>query len=97
MIKKDETTYVTRDLWLSASLVALKFQKINVDYQLEGNRLVGYFMFEKTPELDKTIDKYWNGELSIEPKEFKNILQGLKSTVASVYKSPHTNVEDFKE
>ena len=87
--------FSTRDLYLASTLVSLKFYMVGIDYQYEGerNQPVGYFKFEKTPELVEAEKKYWQGLLSIEPRTFVTNMRGLKSQVATVYKGPNSGRE----
>ena len=82
--------YSTRDIYLAASLMTLKFSMVSIDYQIEGERRlpVGYFNFQDTPELQETIRNYWQGKVLIEPRSFMTSLQGLKAQVTQAYKSP---------
>lgn len=84
-----EKLYDTRDLYLAATLVTLKFYMKQVDFQIEGDKAVGYFMFEETPELNSAVEKYWQGLLDVEPRQFVTNLRSLKAQVTNHYKSPH--------
>lgn len=41
------------------------------------------FVFEKTPEIDDLISKFWIGELRIEPQQFFNQLKIIKTRIYS--------------
>lgn len=85
--------FSTRDLYLAATLVTLKFYMTGVDYQVEGNKNqpIGYFKFESSPEIEEARSKYVQGLLSVEPKIFITNLKSLKSEVVNIYKNPHFN------
>lgn len=87
--------FSTRDLYLAATLVTLKFYLIGVDYQIEGEKghPVGYFKFENTEELQTSRRQYVQGMLSIEPKTFVTNIHSLKAEVTNIYKNPHTDLE----
>lgn len=86
-----ENYFTTRDIYLSTTLVTLKFPLVKVDYQIEGTKRlpVGYFSFDNTPELIDVEKKYWRGELVVEPREFINNMRSLKARVTNTYKSPN--------
>ncbi len=87
-------SYSIRDIYLAATLVTMGFYVTNVDYQIEGanNRPVGYFNFDNTPELEKTVQDYWQGNLVVEPRTFITNLKGLRSQVSNVYKNPNIDL-----
>ena len=84
------TVLTTRDLYLASTLITLGFPMQNIVYQYEGQRTqpVGYFQFEKTPDLEAADKAYWAGKTSVEPRAFVMAMRGLKSQTASAYKSP---------
>lgn len=86
--------FSTRDLYLAATLVSLKFYLTGIDYQIEGdrNQPVGYFKFEDTPAIREAKAKYTQGLLSVEPKNFVTNLKSLKSEIVNMYKNPHEKV-----
>ena len=67
---EENKIFSTRDLYLAATLVTLKFYLTGIDYQIEGtkNLPIGYFKFESTPEVMEAKAKYMQGLLSVEPK-----------------------------
>lgn len=83
--------FSTRDLYLAATLVTLKYFLTGIDYQIEGskNQPIGYFKFEDSPELKETKSRYTQGLLSVEPKTFVTNLNSLKSEIVNMYKNPH--------
>ena len=87
----ESKTFSTRELYLAATLVTLKFFVTNIDYQIEGEkqRMVGYFEFEDTPELREVEKKFWKGEeMLISPRMLFSEMRGLKSRTTNYYKSP---------
>ena len=88
--EKKMQIFSTRDLYLAATLVSLKFYLVGIDYQIEGqkNFPVGYFKFEDTPSLQEARSKYTQGLLSVEPKSFVTNLKSLKSEIVNVYNNP---------
>jgi hypothetical protein len=91
----EKNLFSTRDLYLAATLVTLKFYMVGIDYQIEGekNQPVGYFKFENSQSLQDAKRKYTQGMLSIEPKAFVMNIHSLKAEVTNVYKNPHTVIE----
>ena len=83
--------FSTRDLYLAATLVTLKFRMTGVDYSIEGskNHPVGYFKFEETAELLDTKDRFMQGLLEVEPKTFVTNLKSLKSEIVNIQQNPH--------
>lgn len=84
----NEKIFTTRDLYLAASLITLKFHMQGVDYQVEGSKLVGYFNFIDNNKLRDAVDRYRQGQLAIEPKMFITNMRELKAAVTTEYKSP---------
>jgi hypothetical protein len=81
----------TRDLYLAATLVSLRFKIIGIDYQQEGskNSMIGFFKFEETPSLLDAKAKYNQGLLAIEPRNFVLNLNSLKAEVIGYITNPH--------
>jgi hypothetical protein len=88
---KEKEIFSTRDLYLAATLVTLKFYLLGTDFQFEGDKSqpIGYFKFEDTPEIQETKSRYTQGLLSVEPKTFITNLKSLKSEIVNIYKNPH--------
>lgn len=82
--------FSTRDLYLAATLITLKFPMINVSFQIEGVRQkpVGYFEFENTVNLRDAKQKYLSGLLMVEPKSFVNSMHSLKAEVVNFFQNP---------
>jgi len=89
-MNKNEKNFSTRDIGLAATLVSLGFPITTVDMQIEGARgnCVGYFAFEKTPELLRVEKEYWSGTTLCEPRGFLVNLRSLKSRITNLYKNP---------
>ena len=88
---ENDSTFSTRDLYLSATLVTMGFDMINTSMVIEGskNMPVGYFEFKNTPELQDARSKYTQGRLLVEPKIFITNLKSLKSEVVNYNQNPH--------
>jgi len=88
--------YSTRDLYLAATLVTLKFFLIRTDMQIEGqaNRPIGYFVFEDTAELREARQKYLQGMILIEPQDYVQKMHSLKAEVQNLSLSPHQNITE---
>jgi len=84
--------FSTRDLYLAATLVSLKFPMIGIDYQVEGekNRPIGFFKFENSGRLMEAKTQYNQGMLVVEPRNFVTNLNGLKAEVIGALTNPHT-------
>ena len=68
----------TADLALCGALCVLGFVVNEVD-RTEVRRSV--FIFESSDELRETIDRYWRGELRVEPQAYFNQLKVLKARI----------------
>ena len=97
--RKVKITGDERDIYFAAALLTLRFNLLNIDYKIDKfkRQLIGFFKFEETPQLVKARKEYLNKELVIEPILFISNLRGLKSQLANIYKSPHTNMEKFEK
>ena len=84
--------FATKDLYLAATLVTLRFFMFGVDYEIDGvkNMPVGYFKFEDSPKLQDACKKYSQSLLAVEPKAFTTNMRSLKAEVTNVYKNPVT-------
>jgi hypothetical protein len=95
--KKDEVEnegdgiFSTRDLYLAATLVTLKFPLTGIDYQIIGNtpKPIGYFKFEESEDLRKARQKYTQSLLAVEPKLFVTNMHSLKAEVTNAFTNPH--------
>ncbi len=91
---QDGGIYCTRDLYLAATLVTLKFYMEGIDYQIEGtkNNPVGYFKFTETPELRDARQKYLQGLILVEPQDYVQKMHALKAEVQNMSMNPHNKV-----
>jgi hypothetical protein len=74
-IWKGENFYVTSDLALATTL-SLFYPIEAIDKQSSRR---AYFVFKREKGLEELIEKYWRGELRIEPKTFFNQLRVIKA------------------
>lgn len=83
--------FSTRDIYLAATLITLKFFLNRIDYSIEGskNQPIGYFLFDNTQELQDAKSRYSQGLLAVEPKAFVTNMKSLKSEVSNIYSNPH--------
>lgn len=81
----------TRDLALAATLITLKFFNIGIDYVIEGtkNNPIGYFKFEDTAALREAKQKYLQGLIQVDPREFMHNMHTLKAEVTNMTTNPH--------
>ena len=86
--------FSTRDIYLVATLLTMKFYNKNIDFQIEGvkNMPVGYFIFDLTDELEIVVDKFWRGEIKVEPRMFVNNLRSIRAQLTNMYKNPHNDI-----
>ena len=87
----DKQIFSTRDLYLAATLVTLRFYMIGIDYMQEGskNQPIGFFKFEDSVLLQEARQKYTQSLLSVEPKAFVTNMHALKAEVINVQNNPH--------
>jgi hypothetical protein len=74
-ILKENDFYRTSDLAL-ATTISLFYPIEAIDKQ---NPQKAYFVFKREEGLDELIEKYWKGELRIEPKTFFSQLRVIKA------------------
>lgn len=86
-MQNENENFSTRDIYLSATLLSLKFNLIGVDRQIEGlrNSPIGYFLFQQSPELAEVERRYWARKIAVEPIGFINNLYKLKSEVTNSF------------
>ena len=84
--------FSTRDLYLAAALVTLKFPITRIDMQIEGikPRAIGYFNFDETPEIRTARSQYNQGMVMVEPRMYMNNLQSLKAEVVNMQQNPNS-------
>lgn len=71
--------YKTSDLALATTL-SLKYPISSID---KTNLSRSEFLFENSKTLCDFVNKYWNGELRIEPQKFFNQLKVIKTRLYS--------------
>lgn len=83
--------FSSRDIYLAATLVTLKFEMIGIDYMISGssNLPIGFFKFQNNSEIEKAKSMYIQGALLVEPKTFVTNLKSLKSEIQNRYSNPH--------
>lgn len=88
----NEKTFSTRDLYLAATFMTLRFPLIGIDFQIEGTRPhpIGYFQFENTEQLMDAKRLYMQSMLSVEPKLFVANMDSLKAEVSNVRMNPNS-------
>jgi hypothetical protein len=72
---KEKKLFRTSDLAL-ATTISLFYPIEAID---KHNPRKAYFVFKREEGLDELIEKYWKGELRIEPKTFFNQLRIIKA------------------
>lgn len=90
----EEGIYTTRDLYLASTLITLKFYMKGIDYQIEGQKPkpIGWFKFEDTDALQDARQKYMQGLIVVDPREFIANMHMLKAEVENVTLNPHNPV-----
>ena len=68
----------TADLSLCGTLCVLKFVVEEVD-KVSPHRSV--FVFAASDELRDAVDRYWRGELRVEPQDYFNQLKIIKARI----------------
>jgi hypothetical protein len=82
--------FSTRDLYLSATLMTLRFPLLGMDFQVEGtrNQPIGYFKFEDTPQLEDARRRYMQGQLAVEPRLYVANMDSLKAEISNIRNNP---------
>lgn len=82
--------FSTRDIYLASTLVALRFEMLAIDMQIEGikSRPIGYFKYKETASLHDAISKYNQSLLAVEPRLLFSTLQALKGQVMNFEFNP---------
>ena len=75
-------TFSTKDIYLASSLIAVG----HTSYTIEKKDKIALFTFKPmdTPEetaLGVDVDKYWQGNLSVDPKSLFNCFKELKNRI----------------
>lgn len=71
----DENYYSTNNLSLATTL-SLWYPIENID---RSNPRKAFFIFRKTPELEKLIDQYFRNEIKVSPQVYFNQLRVIKA------------------
>ena len=75
--KLDENFYSTSDLALAATL--------NLYYPIKEfnkkNPKRVYFIFKKDKNFDLLVERYWKGDLKVNPQEYFNSIRSLKNRI----------------
>jgi len=72
-------TYRSTDLAIT-SYLALSFNLLGLE-RVEGVRYE--FVFEKSPELEKAIDSFFNNTAKVSPVDYFNSIKSIKSRIYS--------------
>ena len=75
----DKSLYRTADLGLATTL-SLHFPINTID---RSNARKVLFVFDLTQKLEEFINKYWRGEIVVEPQSFANQLKNIKTRIYS--------------
>jgi hypothetical protein len=73
--------YRVTDLGLASTLSALNYDVVTIEEESHNRRA---FMFADTEDLQDSIQKYWKGELRIEPQK---LLSSFRTIKARIYNS----------
>lgn len=74
-MQKQDNLYQTSDLAL-ATVISFYYPIESVD---RANPRKAQFLFYRDEKLDELVDKYWRGELQVEPQQFFNQLRIVKA------------------
>lgn len=79
-LNKDDRSFCfkTSDLPLAVTLVNLGFKLLGVDSQ-NPSRVI--FLFRTSSNLTKSLNDFWQGRISVEPKSFWSTQRELKSRI----------------
>ena len=72
---REQAVFVSSDLALAA-VISLSFPIVVIDKQ---NPRKAVFVFNRSKYLTDLVDKYWNKELSVEPRAYFDQLKSLKA------------------
>ena len=78
-IYNDENYFKTSDLALATTL-SLHFPIIS---NRSFNPRKVLFVFNRLPELDQLVNKFWQNQISVEPQVFANQIKNLKTRIYS--------------
>lgn len=77
-LNDDKKYFSSSDLALCATLVALGF---NLDSLDKTNPQKTFFVFNRTPELEISVQSFWDKQIKIEPISFFEAQRFLKSRI----------------
>lgn len=75
----DENLFKTSDLAL-ATTISLSFPIVATD-RTTPPRVS--FVFQRTPDLETLMERYWRWEIAVEPQAFFNQMKSLKARIYS--------------
>ena len=80
-INKDRQINIYRSTDLAiTSYLSLSFKLMALE-RVEGNRYE--FVFERTPELEKAIESFFNNTAKVSPTDYFNSIKSIKSRIYS--------------
>jgi hypothetical protein len=76
----DKNNYLTKDIGEATALIATGQNMIKI----EKTAGICWFTFENEEKCKNLSDQYWFGQLSIEARNYKDILDRLKNRIFSI-------------
>lgn len=76
---ENENCFKTSDLTLATTL-SLYFPIVATD-RTNPPRVM--FVFDRTPELDRLVERFWRKEITVDPQTFANQIKNLKTRIYS--------------
>lgn len=83
MFMKKEDRFATSEYYLAVTLLALKEELIDIERISNSKR--AFFIFKKSPALDKHIDDFRRGKILVEPQTLFMQHKLLKSRLYNNY------------
>jgi hypothetical protein len=81
----DDKIYTTKDLSVASVLSSLEIQPDKVNYEFDGKRNIGFFIYTKNiKKINKIVEDYFNQSLKIEPNKLFYAMKSLKTRLYSV-------------
>ena len=80
IMSKKPLTFSTFDLGLANTLTTLKYELIKLD-KTDPKKV--RFIFKETKDIEQTMLKYWNNEITVPALTFFNNLKTLKNRIYS--------------
>lgn len=77
----NNSQFGTYDLALASALVSSGCKLTGIEKTQYGNR--ASFIFERTGELDSTVQAFWRDELQVNPKQYFDVLKHIKTRLYS--------------